>query len=197
MNDSEVELPDWIASRIDTPDNDRSLTQYQVSKEFVKDKRPYYNVSRMHAALGGGVSTDTVQSRLDELVQRDVLKSEKVNNGFIYWVDYDDSDWPIPSDVEVEPKRTEPTVSEWKRFNYVQTAAFSLLLAVIGTAITLLGTFQIEGYYTTPFAPSEIIAWGLTFGILSYFGLFISGLLWTFNMNKFPSLKSINNEGFK
>ena len=82
MNDSEAELPDWIASRIDTPDNDRSLTQYQVSKEFVKNKRPYYNVSRMHAALGGGVSTDTVQSRLDELVQRDVLRSENVNNRY-------------------------------------------------------------------------------------------------------------------
>ncbi|WEL28017.1 hypothetical protein [Haloferax volcanii] len=188
MQTSEVELPDWVESRIDAPNTNRSITQYQVAKEFVKKNRPYYNVSRMHAALGGNVSTDTVQSRLDELVERDVLKSEKVNNGFIYWLNHEDSDWPIPSDVEVEPERTEPTVNEWKNYGYVQLAAFSLIIVVIGTAVTLLGTFQTGGYYTTPWGASDIIAVGLSAGIMSYIGLFVAGLLWIFDVDELPNV---------
>lgn len=188
MKTDEVELPEWIKSRIDTPDTSRSITQYQVVKEFVRNTRPYYNVSRMHAALGGNVSTDTVQSRMDELVERDVLRSEKVNNGYIYWVNNEDSDWPIPSDVEVEPERTEPTVSEWKSHGYVQLSAFSLVVVVIGTAITLLGTFQAGGYYVTPWGASEIIAVGLSAGIMSYFGLFLAGLLWIFDIDELPEI---------
>jgi hypothetical protein len=182
------EVPEWVESRVDTPDNNRSITQYQVAKEFVKGNRPYYNVSRMHAALGGNVSTDTVQSRMDELVERDVLKSEKVNNGFIYWLNSEDSDWPIPPDVEVEPERTESTVSEWKNHNYVQLAALSLVVVAFGTAITLFGTFQAGGYYTTPWEPNDIVAVGLSAGIVSYFGLFIAGLLWIFDIDELPNV---------
>jgi hypothetical protein len=186
MKTDEVELPDWVETRIDTPDSNRSITQYQVVKEFVKGDRPYYNVSRMHAAVGGNVSTDTVQSRMDELVERDVLKSEKVNNGYIYWLDDEDSDWPIPPDVAVEPEHSEPTVSEWKSNGYVQLAAFSLTIVVIGTAVTLLGTFQAGGFYRTPWEASEIIAVGLSAGIVSYFGLLLSGLLWVFDVDELP-----------
>jgi len=189
METSTIELPDWVKSRIATPDNNRSVTQYAVAQEFFKRDRPYYNVSRMHAALGGGPSKDTVQSRLDELVERDVLKSEKVNNGFIYWVNTDDSEWPIPPDVEVEPERTEPTIGEWKNYGYVQLSAFALFIAVIGTAITLIGTFQTGGYYTTPWGASDIIAIGLSAGIVSYFGLFLAGLLWIFDIDELPRLE--------
>ncbi|WP_281195549.1 hypothetical protein [Halorubrum sp. F4] len=189
MQTSEIELPDWIETRIDIPDNNRSITQYQVAKEFVKEERPYYNVSRMHAAIGENVSTDTVQSRMDELVQRDVLKSEQVNNGSIYWLNHEDSRWPIPPDVEVKPERTEPTVSEWKDYGYVQLAAGSLLVVVIGTAVTLFGTFQTGNFYTTPWAASDIIAVGLSAGIMSYFGLFLAGVLWIFDIEELPSVE--------
>ena len=191
MQRSEVELPDWVESRIDSPDNNRSITQRQVAKEFFKEDRPYYNVSRMHAALGRGASKDTVQSRMDELVERDVLKSEQVNNGSVYWVNHEDSTWPIPPDTDVKPERTEPTVSEWKKFQYVQLAAGSLVVAVIGTAVTLFGTFQTGGFYTTPWAASEIIAVGLSAGIVSYFGLFLAGLLWIFDVDELPDVEEL------
>ncbi|MGQ3329034.1 hypothetical protein [Halorubrum sp. FL23] len=125
---------------------------------------------------------------MDELVERDVLRSEKVNNGYIYWLNSKDSDWPIPPDVEVKPERTEPTVSEWKKYGYVQLAALSLLIVVLGTAITLFGTFQTGGYYTTPWEASEIIAVGLSAGILSYLGLFFAGLLWIFDIDELPNI---------
>jgi len=145
--------------------------------------------------FGGGPSTDTVQSRMDELVERDVLKSEKVNNGFVYWVNYDDSEWPIPPDVEVEPERTEPTISEWKNYGYVQLSAFALFIAVIGTAITLIGTFQTGGFYTTPWGASNIIAVGLSAGIVSYFALFLAGLLWIFDIDRLPSVEEFYQKG--
>lgn len=182
MSELEVEIPEHLESRIKDPDYNRRLTQRAVAKEFVKADRPFYNVSRMHAALGAGVSSDTVQSRLDELVERGVLKTEKVNNGNVYWLNSGDSKWPIPPDVDVDPKRTEPTISEWKGYGYVRLAALSLLLAVIGTAITLFGTFQAGGYYVTPWEPSDIIAVGLSTGIVSYFGLFIAGVVWVFDV---------------
>jgi hypothetical protein len=185
---SETELPNWIASRIDKPDGNKSLTQYQVAKQFVDSDRPYYNVSRMHAALDGDTHSDTVKARMNELVNKDVLKSEQVNSGNVYWVNHDDSSWPIPPDVEVQPKRTEPTVSEWKKYEYVRVAAFSLFLAVVGTAVTLIGTFQAGGYYSTPFLTENIIAIGLSSGVMSYFGLFISGLLWVFDIDELPEL---------
>ncbi len=195
MRNSDEELPDWVKSRMDSPDNNRSVTQYAVALEFFRRDRPYYNVSRMQAALGGGPSTDTVQSRMDELVERDVLKSEKVNNGFVYWVNYDDSEWPIPPDVEVEPERTEPTISEWKNYGYVQLSAFALFIAVIGTAITLIGTFQTGGFYTTPWGASNIIAVGLSAGIVSYFALFLAGLLWIFDIDRLPSVEEFYQKG--
>lgn len=192
MKDPDVDLPDWVESRIDSPDNNKSITQYQVAKEFVEGERPYYNVSRMHAALGGNPPhSDTVQSRMDELVERDVLKSEKVNNGFIYWLNHEDSEWAIPPDVEVKPERNEPTVSEWKSYGYVQLTAGSLMVAVIGTAITLFGTFQTGGFYTTPWTPGDIIAVGLSAGIVSYFGLFLAGLLWIFDVDELPDIDDL------
>lgn len=58
----------------------------------------------------------------------------------------------------------------------------------LGTAVTLFGTFQIGGYYTTPWEANEIIAVGLSAGILSYSGLFIAGLLWIFDVDELPNV---------
>lgn len=182
MKTPDEDLPDWIESRIDTTDYDLDLTQGHVALEFVHGDRPFYNVTKMHAALGQNVSDDTVRSRMDELHERDVLARRKVNNGNIYWLNQPESNWPIPPDVEVEPEQDELTVNEWRQKPSVQMAAGSILLAIIGTAVTLIGTFQSGGYYQLPFAATEIIAVGLTAGIVSYLGLFLAGLLWIFDI---------------
>jgi hypothetical protein len=182
MKARDSDLPDEIQSRIDTADFDKELQQWDVALEFVQGERPFYNVAQMHAALGQEVSDDTVRSRMDELHERDVLSRRKMNNGNIYWLDRDESDWPIPPDVEVEPEREEPTITEWRQKPSVQVAAGSVLLAILGTAVTLIGTFQIGGYYQLPFSASNIIATGLAAGIFSYLGLFVAGLLWIFDI---------------
>lgn len=182
MKEPDEDLPDEIASRIDPIDYDKDLTQRNVALEFVHGDRPYYNVTKMQAAVGSEVSTDTVRARLEELHERDILKRERINNGDIYWLDCEESDWPVPRDVEVEPEQTEPTISEWRQRDYVQVAALSVTLAVIGTAITLIGTFQAGEYYQLPIATGDILAVGLSIGLMSYFGLFLAGLVWIFDL---------------
>jgi hypothetical protein len=154
MKARDSDLPDEIQSRIDTADFDKELQQWDVALEFVQGERPFYNVAQMHATLGQEVSDDTVRSRMDELHERDVLSRRKMNNGNIYWLDRDESDWPIPPDVEVEPEREEPTITEWRQKPSVQVAAGSVLLAILGTAVTLIGTFQIEDTINYPSRPA-------------------------------------------
>lgn len=185
------ELPDWIESRIDEENYSKDLTQRRVAEEFVHGGRPYYNKTKMHAEVGNGVSPDTVYSRLEELDEREVLNSETINNGDIFWLNEEDSDWPIPSDVEitpVEPQETETTLSEWRQKVYVQIAAVSVAFAVVGTAITLVGTFETGGAYSLPIDASTIIASGLSMGIFSYFGLLFAGVLWVFDFNELPEI---------
>lgn len=178
MVENDDELPGWIESRIDTVNFNKDLTQRAVAIEFHQGDWPFYNVTKMRAALGGEVSRDTVQKRMNELVERDVLIKKQINNGDIYWLDREESDWPIPPDVEVEPERTEPTISEWRQRDYVRVAAFSVALAIVGTAIVLIGTFQAGGFYQLPLRTDDILAVGLTAGIVSYFGLLMAGLIW-------------------
>lgn len=143
----------------------------------------------MQAALGGEVSVDTVRSRLKELDEREVLKSETANNGDIYWLNRQESDWGIPPDTELEAKDSDITLEEWKSQPYVQVAALSVFLTIVGTAITLLGTFQAGGFYSLPIASTEVIAVGLTLGILTYFGLFLAGLIWVFESSESSSME--------
>jgi len=182
MTESNDGIPEYLASRIEEPDYNKDLTQYNVVLEMATSDRPYYNITKMRAALGSGVSRDTVGARFDELEERDVLKRERINNGDVFWLNRRESEWPIPNDVEVEPERTELTVTEWRHQSHIQVAAFAIVLAIVGTAITLVGTFQAGGYYDLPMSTSNIIAVGLSMGIMSYFSLFMAGLLWVFDL---------------
>jgi len=182
MTESDDEIPAYLASRIEEPDYNKDLTQYNVILEMATGDRPYYNITKMHAALGSDVSRDTVRARFEELEERDILKREKINNGDVFWLDRRESDWPIPNDVDVEPERTEPTVTEWRHQSHIQVTAFAIVLAILGTAITLVGTFDAGGYYDLPMDTSDIIAVGLSMGIVSYFCLFMAGLIWVFDV---------------
>jgi hypothetical protein len=191
MDINDRDLPDWIESRIDEQDFSKELTQRRVAEQFVHGERPFYNKTKMHAEVGNRVSPDTVYSRMEELSEREVLDSETLNNGDIFWIDQNDSDWPIPPDVEVkpvEPADKEITLSEWRQQFHIQTAAVSVTVAIIGTAITLVGTFQTGGLYSLPIRASAIIALGLTLGIISYFGLLFAGITWIFEIEELPDI---------
>lgn len=182
MTESDDGIPEYLASRIEDPDYNKDLTQYNVALEMATGDRPYYNVTKMHAVLGSDISRDTVRARFEELEEREVLEREGINNGDVFWLDRRESDWPIPNDVDVEPERTELTVTEWRHQSHIQVAAFAIVLAILGTAITLVGTFEAGGYYDLPMGTSDILAVGLSMGIVSYIGLFMAGLLWVLDL---------------
>lgn len=194
MTTPDGELPEDIESRLDTANFDKELTQKHVALEFVHGDRPFYNVTKMHAALGSDVSSDTVRARMDELHERDILERRKINNGKIYWLRSEDSNWPIPPDVEVEPERTEPTVTEWRQEPHIQISAGSVFLAVLGTAVVLVGTFQTGGYYQLPFSATDIVAAGLSLGIFSYIGFLLAGVAWVFRR---PDLNDVSLSDFR
>lgn len=62
----------------------------------------------------------------------------------------------------------------------MQIAAVSVLLAIMGTAVTLVGVFQAGGRLQLPIAPDQVLTTGLSAGIFSYLGLFAAGLTWVF-----------------
>lgn len=181
MTSLQEDLPSWIEDRIESGTYDMKLTQRHVASVFVHGDRPYYDITKMHAEVGSEVSRDTVGNRMEELHHRDVLAREKINNGDVYWLDREKSQWPIPPDLE-DPEPGEMAVSEWKGQPHVQLAAGSVLFAIVGTAIILLGTFQAAGRYELPIGASEVIATGLSLGLLSYLGLFVAGLVWIFDL---------------
>jgi hypothetical protein len=131
---------------------------------------------------------------MNELHERDILARQIINNGNVYWLKNKDSDWPIPPDVEVESVRNEPTVNEWRQRPHIQISAGSVLLAVLGTAIVLIGTFQTGSYYQLPISATDIIAFGLSLAIFSYIGFLLAGVAWIFRR---PDVNDLSLSDFR
>ena len=106
------DIPDWIEDRIRFNEG-RSLQQRPVVKVFLESERPYLTRRQVQTRLKGTHSRGTVIDRLSELCEVGVLDHEDLKGGGVYWLNNKTSDWPIPPDVKVEPKREEMTVSEF------------------------------------------------------------------------------------
>ncbi|WP_435346054.1 hypothetical protein [Haloarchaeobius sp. HRN-SO-5] len=188
MTVPEGELPEEIESRIEEPNFDKDLTQRQVALEFYHGNRPYYNITKMRAALGTSKSRDTVGNRLSELYDRDVLEKEEINNGDIYWLSNEDTRWPSPPDADLSATDDGISVSEWRKLIHVRVSAIAIGWAILGTAITLVGVFQTGGHYQLPLTATELISIGLGLGIFSYLGLFLAGVAWVFDIEEIEQL---------
>lgn len=173
-------LPEWVAARIDPATSETDLPQRHVAAEFVHGDRPYYSVSQMHAALGSDVGQETVAARLAELVERGVLATETVNDGAIYWLENEASEWPIPPDVAVESTADAVTLAEWREQLHVRIAAAAVLIAITGTAITLVGAFQAAGRVGLPVDANVVIGLGVAGLVLGLIVLVYAGVFWVY-----------------
>lgn len=191
------ELPEDIATRVSDPDPDKKITQRGVALEFVHGDRPYYSNTQMHAALSNIGAKETVGSRMSELCERGVLKKETVNTGSVYWLDREDSEWPLPPDVEVEPKREEPTVQEWIRRPYALVGVLSILASLLGSMVLIIGVLQSSGSFQSPLSVTRILTYGITMGMMSVSGIalsFIMWLLWTSGLEPEELLSDLAND---
>ncbi|MFC7042713.1 hypothetical protein [Halonotius sp. GCM10025705] len=142
------ELPDWIEQKVQlNPDHD--LQERTVAEVFInEDERPYLTRKQVEARLDGDYSRATVLSRLNGLVSVDVLDVDELENGGIYWIKNDISQWPIPTDVSVEGRPDEMTVSEFfnqRPVSYGQWGVAVILSATLSIWIGgILGTQNVE-----------------------------------------------------
>ncbi|OIB56155.1 hypothetical protein [Natrialba sp. SSL1] len=171
------ELPKWVEDRLEH-DNSRDLQQRHVVEVVVNGDRSYYNVRFVRAEIKGDFDKDTVRSRLDELAEQGVLKTELINRGNIYWLNESKSDWPIPPDVEVEASSDEPTVSDFFSRPHVIIASIGFLGAAIAGVIVWVGTLQSGGSITLPWTATATLTAGLFAMLISYLAIFSSMIVW-------------------
>lgn len=133
------DLPDWIEKKIKlNPDHD--LQERAVAEVFINEKeRPYLTRKQVEARLDGDYSRATVLNRLNGLVSVDVLDVDELENGGIYWIKNDVSQWPIPTDVSVEKKPDEMTVSEFFNQKPVSYGQWGVALILVSTLAIWIG----------------------------------------------------------
>lgn len=147
----------------------RDLQQRPVVDVFLESDRPYLTRRQVQAALKGNHSRGTVIDRLTELTEVGVLKHDDLKGGGIYWLNNDKSDWPIPPDVEVEPRSDERTISEFFALQSVRTSVLGIGGILLSSILIWLGgSFAAAGISHPYFQPSDLIAFGLLTTLLGW-----------------------------
>jgi hypothetical protein len=139
--------------------------------------RPWFTVDQMNSEFNHQYHPDTVRDKLSKLRELEIVESKSVGKPDIYYLNDDRSEWPIPPDVEVEAKRTEPTLSEFFSLWYVQLGLVGLLGPVLAGTILIVASFAAAGVISLPVSTTETISLGLTIIILSYVLLLISVIM--------------------
>lgn len=171
------ELPEWVQDPLEI-DNNCTLQQHHVAEVLVYGERPYYTIRRIKAELDGNFDRETIRDRLREMEELGVIGQESVNNGTIYWLDREESDWPIPPDVRVEGDNSEPTVREFIGQPHVQVLAIGIFAATISGMIVWFGSLQSIGTVSSPFSTTRILSVGLTTILMSYIAIVFAFLIW-------------------
>lgn len=125
----------------------------------------------------------TIQSRLDEMVEQGVLKKGSINNGDYWWINFPESGQPLPKDVVVHEKPAEPEmgVDEFFKQTHVVVGVVALLATAISGAIVLFGALQLDGGLSFPIPAQDILTTGL-FGLYaSYILLLAAMVIWVLN----------------
>lgn len=172
------DLPKWIREKLDINQN-RDIQQHHIAELMVNGDRPYYNIQRLEAEFDA--SGDTIRDRLGEMENKGVVKKERINNGDVYWINYDVSEWPKPPDAEVESVTEEQTVREFFGQKYVVFIAVGVILSMASGPLMWAGIFQAGGQLSLPFPTENILAGGLMSIFFAYSFILIGILVWVIN----------------
>lgn len=172
------ELPSEDRERIDA-DHDETLIEPIAEILYCRD-RPWFTKEQIRTRLredyNNEASKPTIDKRLDKLIELELIKRRRIGQTDIYYYLSDKSDWPIPSDVTVEPVNDELTVSEFFGKGYTQLAGMGIIAVLLGGAIVWLGSFQAADVISLPFNSEQILAVGLLTFLMSY-GLILIAVL--------------------
>jgi len=130
MTEDLPDVPDWIAEKIEF-DSQREVQDHHIVNVFLEADRPFLSRNRVETELG--MSDEGARQRLSSIEELGVLDSCSAAGGRIYWIFDERSDWPIPTDVQVEPVEDELTVAELTDRDEVQYGVVAVLAAMVGS----------------------------------------------------------------
>lgn len=170
-------IPDYFEERL-VNDTRNNLLQEAVFRELWYSDKPIHSLGSLESNFDE--SRQTIGSRLDEMVEQGILRKGSINNGDYWWIDFPDSEQPLPKDVVVHPtsESEELTVREFFNQLHIQIGIVSLFATAVGGAVVLLGAFQLTGNSFVPVPAGEILRIGLLTLFSSYIFLLFAVVTW-------------------
>jgi hypothetical protein len=154
-----AEIPPSIEEEMEF-DASKEVQDSHLVEVFVESDRPFLSRRRVQNEIG--LSSQGTRDRLSDLEEREILDSAAAGGGRIYWIRNDKSEWPIPSDVDVEPVSDDLTVSELLQRQPVQFAGVGLILMIAGALFTTLFTMALAYDVSLPvFGTQQLLLWAL------------------------------------
>jgi len=171
------ELPGWIDDRLDH-NLDNSLTQHHVVETMVASERPFFSARQLQALVKPDVSKRTVQNRLNELQEIDIVATETYPESVtLYYINYRESDWPLSPEgkrvLATEDRRDRLsigflTVSDTAGFRVFVLAGLLLTFLFSSiVSIVILQLIQDGGGLVEP-AGIVLVAGGLAVGVTAF-----------------------------
>lgn len=141
-------------------DANKDVQDSHIVEVFIESDRPFLSRRRVERAIG--LSSQGTRDQLSDLEEREVLDSAAAGSGRIYWIRNEESAWPIPPDVEVEPVSSDPTIPELLDRLPVQLGGVGLILMVAGALFTTLFTLTLAYDVVVPFVATEqLLLWAI------------------------------------
>lgn len=152
------DLPEEIHTKIGPPNPRDDLQEAEVAMVFVnEDERPYLTRRQVNSRLEEDYSRGTINSKLTGLVEVDVLDSDELKRGNIYWLKNQESSWPLPDDVEVYPPSNELTVDEFFEEWSVRVAIWGITVILIASVMVWIGAYLAGSGVNPPLISTAII----------------------------------------
>jgi len=95
-----TDLPTYLEDRIEF-DPKRELQHRDVVEVMWNTEQPYFTRRAVEQLLDGVYSDDVVNDRLNELSEVNAIKTDKLGNTHLYYINRPESEWPVPSDIEI------------------------------------------------------------------------------------------------
>lgn len=180
----EDNLPEKDRNRINA-DHDETLIE-PIAEILYQDDRAWYTKDQINIYLNErynqDVSNPTIASRLDDLLEIEIIKRKRIGPTDIFYYNADESEWPLPPDTVVESKDDDMTVSELFDKTYVWWAGSAIVAVLIGGIIVWAGTLQASNILPLPVNNTDVLAVGLLTFLCSYLLLLVSVLVGILDM---------------
>ena len=170
-------IPDHFKQRLNN-NTQNELLQEAVFREL------WYSDDAIHSlgSLESVIDRDrqTISDRLDEMVEQGILKKGSINNGDYWWINFPDSEYPLPRDTVVHPQpdSEEMSASEFFEQTHVIIGAVALLATAVGGGMVLFGVFQPTGDPLLPVPTEEVLRLGILTIFVSYLFLLLAVVVW-------------------